>query len=164
MKTQPDGPTCYITTEMGDFTAKFSSAGLRELRFPSTGKRAESPGPVPQKWMELTRSAVLAVLRGEKIKELPPLDLSGTEFQLAVWKALQQIPCGQTLSYGQVAKKIGRPGAVRAVGGACGANPGPLLIPCHRVLASGQKLGGFSAGLDWKRRLLEIERVLFKTN
>ena len=66
---------------------------------------------------------------------------------------------GQTFSYGEVAKAIGRPKAVRAVGGACGANPIPVLIPCHRVLAAGGKIGGFSGGLDWKRTLLARENI-----
>ena len=66
---------------------------------------------------------------------------------------------GKTKSYGEVARAIGKPKAVRAVGGACGANPIPVLIPCHRVLAANRKLGGFSGGLNWKRKLLAQERV-----
>jgi len=73
---------------------------------------------------------------------------------------LRKIAPGQTKSYAQVARTIGRPGAVRAVGQACGANPIPVVIPCHRVLAAGGKLGGFSGGLDWKRKLLLREGVI----
>jgi len=68
---------------------------------------------------------------------------------------------GKTLSYGEMAAAIGKPRAVRAVGGACGANPIPVIVPCHRVLAANHRLGGFSSGLDWKRTLLTREGVIF---
>jgi len=88
------------------------------------------------------------------------MDLSGgTEFQRRVWEELTWTPCGETRSYAEIAKAIRKPKAVRAVGGACGANPVPLLVPCHRVLAANRKIGGFSGGLDWKRKLLEREGV-----
>jgi O-6-methylguanine DNA methyltransferase len=91
---------------------------------------------------------------------LPPLDVSsGTVFQQRVWSALRKIRCGQTRSYGDIARVIGKPKAVRAVGGACGANPIPVFVPCHRVLAANRKLGGFSGGLNWKRTLLAREGV-----
>jgi len=82
--------------------------------------------------------------------------LEGTDFQKAVWNALKKIPRGQTRTYGEIAAAIGRPGAVRAVGTACGANPVPLFIPCHRVVAK-NGLGGFGSGLPWKKLLLELE-------
>jgi O-6-methylguanine DNA methyltransferase len=89
---------------------------------------------------------------------MPPLDLcAGSEFQRRVWRALRRIPPGRTATYGQIAQAIGHPRAVRAVGGACGANPIPVLIPCHRVVAAGGGLGGFSGGLAWKRLLLARE-------
>jgi O-6-methylguanine DNA methyltransferase len=88
------------------------------------------------------------------------MDLSsGTDFQRRVWRALQKIPRGQTRSYGWVARKIGRPKAARAVGTACGANPVPIIIPCHRVIASDGSLGGFGGGLPLKRRLLALEKA-----
>jgi O-6-methylguanine DNA methyltransferase len=80
----------------------------------------------------------------------------GTEFQQAVWRELQKIPRGQTRTYGEIAAAIGRPNAVRAVGSACGANPLPLFIPCHRVVAK-NGLGGFGSGLPWKKLLLRME-------
>ena len=80
-----------------------------------------------------------------------------TPFTLRVWRALEAIPRGATQEYGAVAKKIGRPGGSRAVGRACGANPLPLFIPCHRVLPKDGTLGGFTGGLPWKRLLLERE-------
>jgi len=70
-----------------------------------------------------------------------------------------KISAGKTKSYGEVATAIGNPKAVRAVGGACGANPIPVLVPCHRILAANKKIGGFSGGLDWKRKLLAREKV-----
>jgi len=89
------------------------------------------------------------------------LDLAGaTPFRRRVWAELRRIPRGATRSYGEVADELGKRRAARAVGGACGANPVPVLIPCHRVLAANGRLGGFSGGLDWKRRLLAIEGVL----
>lgn len=83
-----------------------------------------------------------------------------TPFQKKVWKVLQTIPYGETRTYKWVAQKIGKPRAVRAVGQACGANPLPLIIPCHRVVASGGKLGGFSLGVAMKKRLLKLEGIL----
>lgn len=106
-------------------------------------------------------AAVKAVLTGHAPVELPPLDLSqGTKFQQNVWAAMLKIKLGHTQSYGEIAAAIGNPKAVRAVGGACGANPIPLLVPCHRVLAANQKIGGFSGGLEWKRKLLGRERII----
>jgi methylated-DNA-[protein]-cysteine S-methyltransferase len=87
-----------------------------------------------------------------------PLDLLGTEFQKRVWCALLQIPFGETRTYGDVARAIGAPRAVRAVGAANGANPIAILVPCHRVIASDGGLCGYGGGLDLKRRLLEHER------
>jgi O-6-methylguanine DNA methyltransferase len=81
---------------------------------------------------------------------------AGTEFQKAVWEELRKIPRGQTRTYGEIAGAIGRPKAARAVGSACGANPLPLFIPCHRVVAK-NGLGGFVAGLPWKILLLKME-------
>ncbi len=86
-----------------------------------------------------------------------PLDLRGTPFQLAVWRELQRIPYGTTVSYGELARRIGRPGAARAVGMANHYNPVPILIPCHRVIGSDGNLVGFGGGLDMKRLLLDLE-------
>jgi O-6-methylguanine DNA methyltransferase len=91
------------------------------------------------------------------IEKFPRFGTSeGTEFQKAVWREMQKIPRGQTRTYGEIAATIGRPNAVRAVGSACGANPIPLFIPCHRVVAK-NGLGGFGAGLPWKKLLLKEE-------
>ena len=149
----------------GSFRAHFSAHGLARLEFPSEGRRAKGAGaaevdrsPLRRRWQVLTEQAVEQAMIGRRPAVLPPLDLAaGTPFQRAVWKALRTIPPGQTRTYAEVAGLIGRPKAARAVGQACGANPIPVLIPCHRVLSSDGGLGGFSAGLEWKKRLLAVE-------
>jgi O-6-methylguanine DNA methyltransferase len=92
-----------------------------------------------------------------------PLDLRGTPFQVSVWRALLEIPYGETWSYAEVADTIGRPKAQRAVGAANGANPIPVIVPCHRVIASGGGLGGYGGGLETKQRLLALERAAVPT-
>jgi O-6-methylguanine DNA methyltransferase len=156
-----------IQTRDGEFAAHYSGDGLCGLDFPSgSGQNggASNNAQIPSKisgWHEETTNALQNALAGRLVNELPPLDLSGgTDFQQRVWRVLKSIACGKTLSYGEVADEIGDRKAVRAVGRACGANPIPVLIPCHRVLASNQKIGGFSGGLNWKRKLLAREGVL----
>ncbi len=112
------------------------------------------------RWHRATAAGLKSSLAGRAPKNLPPLDLSsGTEFQRKVWNAMRKISTGRTKSYGEIAQAVGKPNAVRAVGGACGANPVPIFVPCHRVLAANKKLGGFSGGLDWKRSLLAREGI-----
>ena len=105
------------------------------------------------------RTAIERYLSGDSKALLTlALDLRrGTALQRKVWHILQTIPYGQTLSYSEVARKAGKPRAVRAVGSACGANPLPLVVPCHRVLAKNGSLGGFGWGLPMKRWLLALE-------
>lgn len=86
-----------------------------------------------------------------------PLDFRGTEFQRSVWQALLTIPYGETRSYGQIARQIGRPSASRAVGAANGRNPVSIIAPCHRVIGTGGALTGFAGGLAAKRMLLDLE-------
>ena len=151
-----------VLTRDGKFTAHYSETGLTGLGFPKTSPRTAKPTKVPatvRVWHRITESALKSILAGRDPKKLPPLDLAGTDFQKSVWNALQKILPGRTKSYGEIARAIGRPKAVRAVGGACGANPVPVLVPCHRVLAANGKIGGFSGGLDWKRTLLAREGV-----
>lgn len=153
-----------VPTRAGSFVATYSPRGLVALTFPGrlpppTGR--EAPSPEIRRWHALTRQAVRSLLNGRAPRRLPPLDLDGgTGFQRAVWTTLRRIPAGETRTYGELARALRCPGAARAVGSACGANPIPLLIPCHRVVAADGKLGGFSAGLEWKRRLLAIEGTL----
>ena len=155
-----------IPSPEGEFTAYYSTRGLCGLDFPSGTKRKESktgaalPAAQIRRWHAAAGKALRLALAGRPPKRLPPLDLSrGTEFQRRVWQTLRKIARGRTWSYAQVAQAIGNPKAVRAVGGACGANPIPVFVPCHRVLAANSGLGGFSGGLNWKRALLRREGI-----
>ena len=158
-----------VATAEGEFTARYSVKGLAEIDWPKSVGRASSravkPRVVPAqilRWHSTTTKALKAILAGRDAQGLPPLDWSGkTEFQKSVWREMLKIPIGKTKSYGEVAAAIKNPKAVRAVGGACGANPVPVLVPCHRILAANKKLGGFSGGLDWKRSLLAREGIRF---
>ena len=122
------------------------------------GAREASPPPPVQRALD----GIVALLRGEGGDlSAVPLDMDGVpEFHRRVYDVARGIPPGLTLSYGEVAARLGEPGAARAVGQALGQNPFPLIVPCHRVLAAGGKLGGFSAngGVKTKVRLLSIER------
>lgn len=154
-----------IATQDGDFLAEYSAKGLAQLHFPPARPTLHRPiisrvPPNVRPWHRTTEAALKAVLAGRLPRAFPPLDLAaGTPFQQSVWRALQKVPVGHTRSYGEIARAVGRPKGFRAVGGACGANPIPVLVPCHRVLAANGKLGGFSGGLAWKRTLLEREGV-----
>ncbi len=95
--------------------------------------------------------------RGELREFDVPLDLQGTEFQKRVWAALLEIPYGETRSYSDLARRLGKPNATRAVGAANGANPVAIIVPCHRVIASNGSLWGYGGGLERKRFLLDLE-------
>ncbi len=155
-----------IPTPHGAFTAYFTDRGFAELDFPNRSKCVANNGKLSktqEQWLKLTRAALEQILDGEEPLNVPPLDdANGTEFQRAVWRALTEIPRGETRTYTEIAAAIGRPRAVRAVGSACGANPIPLLIPCHRVVGA-NGLGGFSGGLEWKKRLLAAEAAALNT-
>jgi methylated-DNA-[protein]-cysteine S-methyltransferase len=111
--------------------------------------------------LKAARDTITAYLEGKTRVFNLPLDLDGQpSFRVKVWKVLQGIPYGRVRSYGWVARKVGKPRAARAIGGACGANPVPLLVPCHRVIAGDGSLGGFSGGVGVKKRLLKLEGVL----
>jgi AraC family transcriptional regulator, regulatory protein of adaptative response / methylated-DNA-[protein]-cysteine methyltransferase len=101
---------------------------------------------------------VLAFLAGEASLARVPLDIRGTVFQRRVWEALRSIPRGETRTYSEIAKAIGAPDAVRAVGSACGANPVALFVPCHRAVRTDGGLGGYAWGVARKQRLLELEK------
>lgn len=101
---------------------------------------------------------VLEYLEGKRVVFDLALDLRGTQFQAAVWQALLAIPYGQTRSYAEIAAVVGQPNAVRAVGAANGANPVALVVPCHRVIASDGRLGGYGGGSELKAKLLAMER------
>ncbi|MFC5603688.1 methylated-DNA--[protein]-cysteine S-methyltransferase [Sporosarcina koreensis] len=97
-------------------------------------------------------------MEGKRKEFTMPLDLHGTPFQQSVWKALQEIPYGQTVSYSDIAEKIQNPKSVRAVGAAIGANPLLITVPCHRVIAKNGNLTGFRGGLEMKKQLLALEQ------
>ena len=123
--------------------------------------RRRLPGARPSSAFAPNRTAfaqILEYLEGKRSAFELALDLRGTPFQLEVWKALLEIPYGETRSYREIARAVGRPSAVRAVGAANGANPLALVVPCHRVVASGGGLGGYGGGLELKARLLAMER------
>ena len=88
-----------------------------------------------------------------------PLDVRATAFQRQVWEQLRAIPYGETVSYADIAKSLGKPGAVRAVGRACATNPVALVIPCHRVVREDKSLGGYRWGLERKQKLLDLEHA-----
>jgi methylated-DNA-[protein]-cysteine S-methyltransferase len=104
-----------------------------------------------------TRRQLDAYFAGQLNTFSLPLRPSGTDFQRRVWKALERIPYGDTVSYGDIAKAVGAPGSARAVGAANGANPLAIVVPCHRVIGSNGSLTGYGGGLDRKRTLLALE-------
>jgi methylated-DNA-[protein]-cysteine S-methyltransferase len=120
-----------------------------------------TPVPLPGVIDETARQ--LAAYFAGRLKTFDvPLALAGTPFQLSVWHALETIPYGLTWTYGELARHLDQPKAVRAVGAANGRNPIPLIVPCHRVIGSDGRLVGFGGGLDVKRHLLKLEnRRLF---
>src|SRR5262245_7015192 len=132
-----------------------SGTGLEGwLRRSLPGARCES-GFAPNR---AAASQILEYLEGKRTAFEIELDPRGTEFQRAVWRALLQIPYGETRSYSEVARAVGRPDAVRAVGAANGANPLAIVVPCHRVIAADGSLGGYGGGLPLKAKLLAMER------
>lgn len=110
--------------------------------------------------IELAKAALNRYFSGDRISFELPLLFVGTDFQEEVWKALLDIPYGATMSYGELARKIGRPKAVRAVANANGANPISIFVPCHRVIGSDGSLTGYGGGLDVKEYLLRLEKGL----
>jgi AraC family transcriptional regulator of adaptative response/methylated-DNA-[protein]-cysteine methyltransferase len=103
-------------------------------------------------------AAIVAHLRGDTPHLDLPLDVRATAFQWRVWRALREIPYGETRSYSGLARALGHPSAARAVAGACASNPVPLVIPCHRVVREDGSLGGYGLGVERKRQLLETEQ------
>ena len=136
-----------------------SDSGLRSIEFePWRRLQGCRPGthPVAVEAVRQLRAYFAGKLRRFDL----PLDLQGTEFQLRVWRELETIPFGETRSYSQIATAIGAPRAVRAVGAANGANPIPIVVPCHRVIGAAGSLIGYGGGLPLKKRLLELEGAL----
>ena len=149
----------YLNTPIGDLLLAGDDDGLSQIGFPK-GKMRRDPEPDwifnEKPFIETCRQLEEYFAGSRKEFDLP-LHLSGTDFQVLVLKELQQIPYGETTSYGDIAKRIGRPKAMRAVGAANGRNPIPIIIPCHRVIGSSGDLTGFGGGLDTKEALLRLE-------
>jgi methylated-DNA-[protein]-cysteine S-methyltransferase len=150
-----------ISTDLGSLYLTASSLGLRSVSFEeveSASYLKDLNGPLPEaKILAQAEWELREYLEGRRQSFSVPLDLEGTVFQRNVWQELQKIPYGQTRSYAEVAVGVKNPNAVRAVGNANGKNPMCIIIPCHRVIASDGTIGGYSGGLEFKRRLLEIE-------
>ena len=150
---------CYFDTPIGELLLAGEADALSMIGFPKGAMRRDPEA----NWIyneapfEEVRRQLAEYFAGERKHFDLPLSLAGTEFQVAVLEALQQIPYGETTSYGAVAKQIGRPKAVRAVGAANGRNPIPIIVPCHRVIGSSGDLTGFGGGLDTKAALLRLE-------
>lgn len=112
--------------------------------------------------LRLAQKELNEYFKGSRKEFTVPIHLEGTSFQQRVWQELQNIPYGVTISYGELARRIGSPAASRAVGGANGKNPISIIVPCHRVINSNQQLGGYSSGLPRKVFLLNLEGAEYK--
>ncbi len=161
-----------LPTPLCPLWLSFSEQGLQALYFNNPGKQTGPLWPVGQqqtdpelaarlrRWRQETAAALKAYFAGEPESfEHLTLDLQGTAFQIRVWQALRQVPFGAIISYQGLADSLDMPRSARAMGGALGANPLPIIIPCHRVVATNGSLGGYSAGLQYKRLLLSHEQV-----
>jgi methylated-DNA-[protein]-cysteine S-methyltransferase len=166
MTNDPDlllnGPIYYddMSSPIGRLRLVAGREGLREVWF-EQGRHPKMAGP---NWIRATEPLAFARVQleeyfaGERTTFELPLHPLGTPFQLAVWRELARIPYGVTISYGELARRIEQPLAVRAVGAANGRNPLPIVLPCHRVIGSNGSLTGFGGGLPTKRYLLSLEQ------
>ena len=150
---------CEVSTPVGRLRIAGDEKGLRSISFENPFHPAEPAGDQPG--TEEPFREVIAQLDAYFAGELRRFDLAlapeGTAFQREVWSALSDIPYGETVSYGDLARRLGRPAASRAVGAANGRNPIPIIIPCHRVIGADGSLTGFGGGLAIKRKLLALE-------
>lgn len=156
--------TTTIESPLGPLTLVSDGAALTALEFDdrAAGAKGEGPRvrdddapPFPQARRELGE-----YFAGSRTVFDVPIAPSGTAFQRRVWEALLRIPCGSTASYGEIARAVGSPDAVRAVGAANGRNPIAIVVPCHRVIGKDGSLTGFGGGIETKRALLELEGAL----
>jgi methylated-DNA-[protein]-cysteine S-methyltransferase len=149
-------PVASVVTPIGTLGLVGSEAGLSQVRWSADGLEGESCAVLDEAAGQLN-----AYFGGELVAFDVPLDLHGTEFQRRCWLALATIPYGQTVSYGEQARRLGLgPDSARAVGSANGSNPVPVVLPCHRVVGADGSLTGFGGGLPLKRFLLEHEGAL----
>ncbi len=146
-----------IDSPVGPLELVVDDLGVRAIHF-TTADRVSDAEPPAHDVLDRLLSQLREYFAGTRQTfDLPLLPERGTPFQRAVWKALQRIPYGETWSYSELAVKVGRPKAVRAVGQANGANPLPIVVPCHRVIGRDGTLTGFGGGVEVKRLLLSIE-------
>jgi methylated-DNA-[protein]-cysteine S-methyltransferase len=139
-----------------------SRSGLRSIEFGDGGDRARgvfegSPRDPALSVLRRAREELAEYFEGDRTSFDLPLDLTGTEFQRRVWAEVRRIPYGETVSYGELARRLGRPSAARAVGGANARNPVPIVVPCHRVVGASGQLTGFGGSLARKEFLLGLE-------
>jgi methylated-DNA-[protein]-cysteine S-methyltransferase len=155
--------TMIIETPIGALNARVDEAGkLVELHFDKLSEFGSRPAAEPSTTDWPVAKQLAEYFSGKRTAFELDLAPRGTEFQLAVWNALLAIPYGDTISYAELARRIGKPSAVRAVGAANGANPIPVIIPCHRVIGSNGTLTGYGGGIERKQWLLALEgRRLF---
>jgi methylated-DNA-[protein]-cysteine S-methyltransferase len=162
MQFKTSVPILYtiIESPVGRILIVEDSSGVFDIRF--IGKEEHSFDPFWQFSKELPSGAdrqLREYFNGDRFDFDFPMALKGTPFQLAVWNALKGIPYGETVSYLEIARRIGHPDAVRAVGAANGANPLPIVLPCHRVIGSNGKLTGYGGGIEKKKYLLSMETL-----
>lgn len=153
---------CYMDSPIGALLLAGNQKSLIKICFPVQG-RPRDPDPEWEKDtypFDEANKQLMEYFSGNLTVFSLSLGPEGTPFQKRVWEELQQVPYGATISYGELARKSGHPGAARAVGGAMHANPLPIVIPCHRVIGSNGSLTGFGGGLDIKKRLLTLEGVV----
>lgn len=153
--------SAILPTSFGRFTLSVDTTGLCGLVFPGEAASVPSKGLVDLTAHPLLEEAgrqLLAYLTGDLHTFNLPLSIHGTPFQQQVWAQLLAIPYGYTLTYGQLAERIGDRNKARAVGGAAHANPLGIVIPCHRLIGAGGKLTGFGGGLSMKQALLDLEQ------
>ena len=143
---------------MGPLQLAADEQGLRQIDFVKGQTRPHPAWREDRAALRETIRQLHAYFAGELEDFNLPLGPEGTPFQLGVWKRLCDIPYGETISYGELARRIGNPNASRAVGLANGSNPIPIVIPCHRVIGSNGKLTGYGGGLPIKEKLLALER------
>jgi methylated-DNA-[protein]-cysteine S-methyltransferase len=160
MKTIQGSVTyAYLPSPLGQLLVTSDDQGITGIFFPC--KQMECAPQPPWEMDEAPffnlRNQLDAYFSGDLREFDVPLSMKGTPFELKVWKELQTIPYGTTVSYGEIARRIGQPTASRAVGMANGRNSIPILVPCHRVIGSNGRLTGYGGGLDTKKWLLELE-------
>lgn len=153
-QTTPLGPVLAGMTEEGA-VCRLHFLGKQKTAAVLKAWQRAWPGTTFVEDKRAAKSLVRKIFGKDKVK----VHLVGTAFQKSVWKALLDVPSGKVVSYADLARRLRKPNAARAVGNALGANPVPILVPCHRVIASGGRLGGFSAGLEIKKRLLKEENA-----